>query len=168
MARGCHLGGTQKRSKGSTQDEIQAAATCHAYLDLATKLNETISRGNFFGDIPKNSIFNKIDEILDTHKGPIGYMERQHVGRMTRSMKYVFARSPPIDFTGTKVEWESGRKQKVMAEELKRRTAASAAALAAANDVGNNLLLPSVEETVLQSRKSSPWCLYTSVCGEVC
>ncbi|RDW65422.1 hypothetical protein BP5796_10114 [Coleophoma crateriformis] len=154
MARGYHLGGMQKRTKGSTKDELQAAATRHAYLDLATKLNETISRGNFINDIPVKTIFNKIDEILETHKGPIAYMERQRVGRMTRGLKYVFARSPPIGFTGTKTEWESGRKEKVMEEELAKRTAVSIAAMAAGNDTSNGVILPSLEGSNLQASAS--------------
>ncbi|RDW59709.1 hypothetical protein BP6252_12796 [Coleophoma cylindrospora] len=154
MARGYHLGGIHKRTKGSTKDELQAAASRHAYLDLATKLNETISRGNFINDIPVKSIFNKIDEILETHKGPVAYMERQRVGRMTRGLKYVFARSPPIGFTGTKAEWDSGRKEKVMEEELAKRTAVSIAAMAAADDTSNGMVLPSLEGTNPQTSTS--------------
>lgn len=48
-------------------------------------------------------------------------MERQQVGRMTRTLNMVAKKTPYIDYLGTVGEWNQGRREKVLNEHRERQ-----------------------------------------------
>ncbi|RFU28042.1 hypothetical protein B7463_g8287, partial [Scytalidium lignicola] len=86
----------------------------HAYLNVATLLNKAVHHKDYKKDIDKREVARMIDIILQEKKGAMAFISRQPSRRLTRGMRQVWERNPPINFTGSKFEWEHGRKAKVL------------------------------------------------------
>jgi hypothetical protein len=107
MARGTHL---EERGKRTDDNSVLRQ---HAYLNVATKLNEAVHKGDYVNDITKKEVSKMIDKVLVERKGVVGkggYMERSTSGRVTRGLKRAWDRNPPIDFDGSLSEWSQWRK----------------------------------------------------------
>lgn len=64
-----------------------------------------------------------LDQMLVERKGVVGkdgLMERQHGGRITRSLRLAWERRKPINFDGSISEWNNGRKKREEAKERER------------------------------------------------
>ncbi|KAH8805684.1 hypothetical protein F5884DRAFT_455577 [Xylogone sp. PMI_703] len=107
MAKGEHCWTPSKKT-----DETEAKK--HAYLNVATLLNKAIHDKDYDNDIDKREVARMIDQVLQEKKGAMAYIARQPARRLTRGMKQVWERNPPISFTGSIFEWEHGRKAKVL------------------------------------------------------
>lgn len=80
-----------------------------------------------------------LDQMLDERKGVIGkggLVERQLIGRITRTMTATWNRTPAINFDGSLSEWEQGRKEKVLSEYALLRARGPAPVEAADADAG--------------------------------
>lgn len=58
-----------------------------------------------------------LDQMLEERKGVVGkggLVERQVSGRVTRSLRMAWNRTPAIGFDGSLSEWNRGRKEKVL------------------------------------------------------
>ena len=119
MAKNMHL-----EERSNRKDE-EGTMRQHAYMNVATALNEAVNRknGGFGDDIDKREVAKMIDQMLDKKKGVVGkggYMERATSGRITRGLKRMWEREPSFDYDGSLSEWNQWRK----AKEEKRRSAA--------------------------------------------
>ncbi|KAI1877989.1 uncharacterized protein JN550_000171 [Neoarthrinium moseri] len=128
-------GGDYRRGHQWTHFELNAvlALICKrdhlrlSPLDFTTKLNETLngeggglSRSAYDRDIPVADVKALLHHIKTEKKGALAFIERQpapHV--LTRAKKRAFERS--MAFDGSKEEWETGRKEQVMAKKEARQ-----------------------------------------------
>ena len=118
MAKGMHISGRGKK----TDDPNKMKQ--HAYLDVATALNDAVHKGDFANDIHKKEVAKMIDQLLVERKsvmGKGGYLERQFGGRITRGLKRVWERKPPVDFDGSVSEWKMWRKERETEKERERK-----------------------------------------------
>ena len=109
MVKSDHLG--RKVKKGETADQARQ----EAYLDIATKLNDAVHKGDYRNDIDKREVARMIDQVLIERKhvvGQGGVMERQVVPHITRTLKQTWERSTKYDFDGSLAEWNKGRKER--------------------------------------------------------
>ncbi|KAK8055847.1 hypothetical protein PG993_001074 [Apiospora rasikravindrae] len=82
-------------------------------LSFATKLNQTLNgSGSYADDIDIEDIEELLEKIEKNKKAALAFIERQGTSRITRTQRRVFERN--LGFDGTMVEWEGGRKEKVM------------------------------------------------------
>jgi hypothetical protein len=122
MAKGLHLERHGRRS------DAPGAARRHAYLEVATALNNSVHKNEFERDINKREVTRMIDKFLEERKGIVGkggYMERSTRGRITRGLKRLWDRTSKFDYDGSKIEWKLWRKAKVMEKERIAKGAAS-------------------------------------------
>lgn len=124
--------------KASDKKGDPAEAQSHAYLNVATLLNKAVNDGNYDMDIDKREVARMIDHVLESKKGAVGYISRQPARRLTRGMKQVWDRKPPINFTGSKYEWEHGRKAMVLGPGVGTTTTTT-------TEAGNGNTMESVE-----------------------
>lgn len=83
----------------------------HAYADVATALNRALNYRDETQDIAVEEVSAMIDKLLSERKAAVKFMERQKLGKVTRSMKRVWDRG--LNFDGSVKEWLNGRKEKL-------------------------------------------------------
>jgi hypothetical protein len=113
MAKGLH------REVPGKKSDTPGRAKRHAHLEVASALNMAVHGNDFAKDIRKLEVSQMIDRILEERKaivGPGGYMDRAAPGRITRSLKLIWARSTKFDFDGSMSEWKLGRRNREMAK----------------------------------------------------
>jgi hypothetical protein len=118
MAKGVHIYGRGKRN--DDPNELRR----NAYVDFATALNEALHGEDYTQDISKKEVTRMIDQVLVKRKrvvGKGGLMERQHGGRITRSLNLAFKRGQQQDYDGSVSEWNNGRRAKVLARHRKQQ-----------------------------------------------
>lgn len=107
MAKGIHL------AQNSNRIDDPSKLRRHAYLEVATALNESVHKNDYRNDIDKREVSRMIDWVLLKRKGIVGtggYMERASPGRITRGLKMLWRRPTRFDFNGSVAEWNLGRK----------------------------------------------------------
>lgn len=82
------------------------------YLDFASALNRTLHGNNMSKDIPLKEVVFMVKLIVAENKGTMGFLERNRSGHLTRGLLLRFMRK--LRFTGSKEEWEAGRKEREM------------------------------------------------------
>jgi hypothetical protein len=111
--------GTVTDEHGRKNDSLFSET--NVYLTFATKLNIALHGTDYAKDISKEDVTSMLDTMFIQRKGVVGrggLMERQAVGRITRSLKMTWERNKPIDFDGSLGEWNAGRKWRVMSKYL--------------------------------------------------
>jgi hypothetical protein len=90
-------------------------------LTFATALNECLNRGSagsggpdFHADIPLEEVEALLTRLGKEKKSAMAYIETHPPMRITRAKRLVFKRD--IGFDGSKVEWKTGRREKMLAE----------------------------------------------------
>lgn len=109
LAKGKHLE-VHHGKKSDDENRIKQ----HAYLNVATELNDAIHGITYKNDLDKKDVARMIDKMLAEKKGVIGrgsYMERQAVPRITRGLKRLWERPTKFDYDGSVAEWKLGRKE---------------------------------------------------------
>jgi hypothetical protein len=109
MAKGMHL-----EQRGKKSDDPNKARQ-HAYLEVATALNQAVHKDDYRNDLDKREVSRMIDWALLERKGVVGrggYMERQVVPRITRTLRRMWERPTKFDYDGTLGEWNTGRKER--------------------------------------------------------
>lgn len=135
MAKGLHLEGQGIRS------DPPGAARRHAYLEVATALNNSIHKNDFEHDINKREVASMIDKFLEERKGVVGkggYMERSTPGRITRGLKRLWDRTSKFDYDGSKIEWKLWRKAKEMEKERIAKSGASPCDVAEEREIAHD------------------------------
>jgi hypothetical protein len=101
--------GSRKFGRGKKFD--QARSTKHAHSDVADALNKALTDPGHNTYIPEKEVSAMID-LLCKRENVVKYMERQEVGRITRSMKRVWTRDLKYDpFGGRKGRMDLLRSQ---------------------------------------------------------
>jgi len=115
MARGRHI---EKRGK---RNDDPGMLRQNAHVDVATELNVLLhGERNYNLDISKREISRMIDHVLDfkmATMGPGGYMERQRMSRITRTLRLIFQRTSKLNFNGSKSEWGLWRRDALKEKE---------------------------------------------------